>query len=119
VNPNACSASKALDEWLDSEGIGGGSISENEMFCIEASEPEPLTQIAEPLTQIVEPLAQIEEVEDSEATSDSEDEQESAQCRAASGTTIKYSPPFRTQLLFVTVAGSCRVSICRILIFSV
>jgi hypothetical protein len=63
VNPNACSASRAL-EWLGSEGIAGGSISEKEMLCIEASEPEPLTQ--------------IEEVEDSDATSDSEDEQESA-----------------------------------------
>jgi hypothetical protein len=62
VNPNACSASRALDEWLGSEGIAGGSISANEMLCIEASEPEPLTQ--------------IEEVEDSEAASDSEDERD-------------------------------------------
>jgi hypothetical protein len=70
VNPNACSASRALDEWLGSEGIAGGSISEKEMLCIEASEAEPLTQ--------------IEEVEDSEVTSDSEDEREPVRHYAAS-----------------------------------
>jgi hypothetical protein len=64
VNPNACSASRALDEWLGFEGIAGGSISEKEMLCIEASESEPLTQ--------------VEEVEDSEATSDSDDERRHA-----------------------------------------
>jgi hypothetical protein len=58
-----------LDAWLGSKGIAGGSISDKEMLCIEASEPEPLTQ--------------VEEVEDSEASSDSDEDLEPTQRNTA------------------------------------
>jgi hypothetical protein len=85
VNPNACSASRALDAWLGSEGIAGGSISEKERLRIEESKPEPLTQ--------------IEEVEDSEATSDSEDEREPARRYAVSTSPAPIRPLRQLTLL--------------------
>lgn len=45
ANPNAHSASKALEEWLGSEGITGGSISSKKTLSIEASALEPATQV--------------------------------------------------------------------------
>jgi hypothetical protein len=45
TNPNAHSASKALEEWLGLEGIAGGSISSKKTLSIEASALEPATQV--------------------------------------------------------------------------
>ena len=47
VNPTACKASMALDAWLGSEGISGGSISEKATLSIEASTPAPVIQVEE------------------------------------------------------------------------
>ncbi|KAF2822733.1 hypothetical protein CC86DRAFT_410311 [Ophiobolus disseminans] len=71
-------ASRALDAWLGSEGIAGGSISKREMLCIKVSDSEPRTQ--------------IEEVEDSEASSDSADELEPAQHKRVSRSTASVRP---------------------------
>jgi hypothetical protein len=45
VNPVAHKASMALDAWLGSEGISGGSISEKATLSIEANAPAPVTQV--------------------------------------------------------------------------
>ena len=47
VNPVAHKASMALDAWLGSEGISGGSISEKATLSIEANVPAPVTQVEE------------------------------------------------------------------------
>ncbi|KAF1348219.1 hypothetical protein EJ07DRAFT_62860, partial [Lizonia empirigonia] len=47
VNPGAHKASRALDDWLGSEGISGGSISEKATLSIEANAPAPATQVEE------------------------------------------------------------------------
>jgi hypothetical protein len=40
IQPDACTASRALDAWLGAEGIEGGSIKGKETLCIEAGAPE-------------------------------------------------------------------------------
>lgn len=62
INPVAHNASKALDTWLGSEGIAGGSISDKETLYMETSEPMPATQ--------------IEEIQDSEGESEGESEED-------------------------------------------
>jgi hypothetical protein len=47
VNPVAHKASMALDAWLGSEGISGGSISEKATLSIEANTPTSATQVTE------------------------------------------------------------------------
>ncbi|UPX13400.1 uncharacterized protein EKO05_0003909 [Ascochyta rabiei] len=47
VNLEAYKASMALDAWLGSEGISGGSISEKATLSIEADTPTPATQVEE------------------------------------------------------------------------
>jgi hypothetical protein len=47
VNPVAHKASGALDDWLGSEGISGGSISEKATLSIEANARAPVTQVEE------------------------------------------------------------------------
>lgn len=52
LNPAACTASRALDEWLGSEGLAGGSIRGKQMLCIEDIAPDHerpgiLTQVTE------------------------------------------------------------------------
>jgi hypothetical protein len=47
VNLVAYKASLALDAWLGSEGILGGSISEKATLSIEANTPAPATQVEE------------------------------------------------------------------------
>jgi hypothetical protein len=71
VNPDAHKASTALDAWLGSEGIAGGSISEKEMLSLEANAPAPVRQEEE---------MEASEFEDSE--DDEEGDVEPAQSRA-------------------------------------
>lgn len=47
ANPVAHRASMALDAWLGSEGISGGSISEKATLSIEANTPTSATQVEE------------------------------------------------------------------------
>lgn len=64
VNPEAHKASMALDAWLGSEGISGGSISEKATLSIEANMPMSATQVEE---------IEDSEVEGSEGGGDEDD----------------------------------------------
>ncbi|KAJ4332498.1 hypothetical protein N0V95_009648 [Ascochyta clinopodiicola] len=58
-------ASMALDAWLGSEGISGGSISEKATLWIEANSPAPATQVEE---------IEDSEMEDGEDTENGDDD---------------------------------------------
>lgn len=57
VNADACEASRALEDWLGSEGLAGGSIREKETLYIEEEGAQTSVQTA---------ATQVTEVEDSE-----------------------------------------------------
>ncbi|KAJ4342108.1 hypothetical protein N0V95_007044 [Ascochyta clinopodiicola] len=91
VNPDAHKASTALDAWLGSEGIAGGSISGKETLSIEADAPVPVMR--------------EEEIEDSgiEDSDDDEGDVEPAPSRA----TARSSGPARP-MRQLTLLELCR-----------
>jgi len=64
VNLVAYKASMALDAWLGSEGISGGSISEKATLSIKANTPTSATQVTE---------IKDSEMEDSDDSGDEDD----------------------------------------------
>lgn len=89
VNTAAHKASGALDDWLGSEGISGGSISEKATLSIESNALAPVTQ--------------VEEIEDSEMEDDDEDDVEPAPAQK----TAKCPAPIRP-MRQLTLVELCR-----------